>query len=498
MPPLLVKIPSNLVLSRTEEKETNKKPNKLKLQKPFICSSVFFFLKDFVDFVEYNNINEITNYSPDTIILDISFFEYLENDFLNNYHRIVYDIKNNLNVKIVTICDKPVEGVENLFIWNKNWNLKEMLNHFKKDLKINTTKKIKENKEYCVIQDLNTYDSLKEKYNELKQNYFYFVNCSNLNFKNLKDINYKITIDFNEFLNLNVLEINKTCCHKIICKIYLTSKNKMLLIENLKKIKEIKENLSVIFKIVPEIENYELFTFINFLENNKINYKITQNQNLKDNQNIIIALFEKYNTAEEINCLKERLSKEVLGYTINTTVENVIEYLFAFDRNYLDVYLDLIHLIDGYFTTEEIITHLTKLHKNHTKEEIEKETFNCINKLKQKNLIEKISENKINLETETQFHLKSVYPQRNELLLFYSGLEKGYFMINKSLNLKEIEKISKEIFYFLMFSKGIYYLREVGDKLHLLLGDCIDFSKDNYLKSTHKIYQLFKRYKLCR
>jgi hypothetical protein len=171
MPPLLVKIPSNLVLSRTEEKETNKKPNKLKLQKPFICSSVFFFLKDFVDFVEYNNINEIINYSPDTIILDVSFFEYLENDFLNNYYRIVSEIKNNLNVKIITICDKPVEGVENLFIWNKNWDLKEMLNHFKKDLKINTTKKIREDKEYSVTQDLKTYDSLKEEYKKLKQNY---------------------------------------------------------------------------------------------------------------------------------------------------------------------------------------------------------------------------------------------------------------------------------------------------------------------------------------
>ena len=71
-------------------------------------------------------------------------------------------------------------------------------------------------------------------------------------------------------------------------------------------------------------------------------------------------------------------------------------------------------------------------------------------------------------------------------------------MINTKFKTKDLEKITKDLFFFILFSKGIYYIREVSEKLHLLLGDCVEFSKDNYIKNTNKIYQMLKRYKLCK
>jgi hypothetical protein len=41
-------------------------------------------------------------------------------------------------------------------------------------------------------------------------------------------------------------------------------------------------------------------------------------------------------------------------------------------------------------------------------------------------------------------------------------------------------------------------LREIANKLHLLFKDTKEFSKENYLKSTNKIYNTLKHYGLCK
>lgn len=512
MSALLVTLPSHPLHPPNVEKENSRKPHRKSEIKPLILSSVSLFLKSYFAFFNlksFSDILEVVRISPEVILMDLSFYEYYEEDYFNNYKRFVFEIKERLpKTKIITLSNKYIEEIDCLFIYDNSWNEKTTITKFKKFIKqnkidisldINNCKYLNEDVEICVILDIKNYNLQKEYYRNKEIDYFYFVNYNDsFDLNCLENITYKLAVNFNQMLSLDLNTLTKSCCHQLVCSLLLDENTFLEFKENLSKIKQINNSIILQIKIVPIIDNNQIILeFLNYLDSINVNYQISRNLNeINKKQNILLSLLEKNKDNAD---LKKRMLSQIYYLSNNLNIEDIILILFELDNEYLDVYLDLIHLIDGHFTTEEIIAHLVRLHTIHTKEEIFKHAMNCLSILEKKNIITTSFENTNPEHKSNNIHLKSVYPQRCDLTLFYTGLEKGYFMINHNkLNLKELENISKDIFYFLMFSKGIYYLREVAYKLHLLLGDCTEFSKTNYLKTTQKIYHAFKRYKLCK
>jgi len=502
---LLINIPNYPLVPQNMDKEKNTCNTKKTNDGENLLSSVSFFLSCFFDclFLDSFSFSEIIQKKPAVIVLDLSYNRHLGDVFYNNYKKIISEINTNLpKTKIITIADKELKNTNNCFVFSCLWNNRKTKQEFIKFLKSKNIDVPMENKDNekikCdyVIQDINTYLINKEYYKKNKINYFDFINC-NCDFKYdaLVDITYRINIDIKDLLKIDLNSLEKSGCHEIICIIHLDEKNKDKLLEKQNKIKEINKRFSSKIEIIPETKNNNLVVdFMNFLDIEKIKYRFLKN---KHKTNLLFSLLEQHKSHEDFNFVKNRITKDI--YCINTTTEKIIETMFDIDSKNLAIYLDVIHLLDGHFTVEEVINHLIKLHPHSTKDEIITQTNNCLKILLQKKQITKTFEK---IETDenqkNQFHIKSVFPQKENLLLMYSGLEKGYFMINTKQRNKEIENISKEFFFFFLFSKGVYYIREIAEKLHLLLGDCAEFSKENYLKTTHKIYQIFKRYKLCK
>jgi hypothetical protein len=514
---LFVAFPNHPLLPPNVEIEKNKKPNrKNKQKKELLLSSIPFFLSssfafDFL-YLDSFAFSEIISKKPEIIIMDISFFKELGEDYLNNYYRIVQKIKETIPyTKIITISNKENKDCQNLFVYDIKDKEKTVCKKFKKYLKnlkikfpessFNLYNIVKEKFELCVVQDLMCFSNHIEIYKHPGLDFFYFFNyTADFDFDLLSEISYRIELSFEDMTSKNLEILPKTGCVEIICLFNLNEKNKIELQNKIKIISQIKNKLNLKFKIIPECKNNKnLIDVLNLLDYVKIDYQITKNQDSDSNQNILFSLVECFKDCiPETKDLKKRLTLDIYSISQNITLENLVNAIFELDNQYMDIYLDLIHLFDGYFTTEEIIGYLIKLHPRHTKEEIDSETQKCILFLEKKKLITKDKDYQTKPKLNNNFKLKSVLPQRTELQLLYSGSEKGYFMINTKLKLKDLEKISKDLFFFFIFSKGIYYIREVSEKLHLILGDCVEFSKDNYIKTTGKIYQTLKRYKLCK
>lgn len=514
---LFVAFPNNPLLPPNVEIEKNKKPyRKNKQKKDLLLSSIPFFLSSSFSFdffyLDAFYFSGIISKNPEIIILDISFFKEFGEDYLNNYYRIVQKIKETLsNTKIITISDKKLEDCDNLFVYDKNYSEKKFIAEFRRFLKnknidfINgsccISDILKEEFELCVVQDLVFFANHKDIYKKNKQDFFYFINYKpDFDLNLLSDTSYKIELTFEDIISKDQELLPRTGCIEIICLFNLNEKNKTELQNKIKTLSQLKNKLNLIFKIYPENQNNkDLIDILNLLDIEKIEYQITKNQNNGNNQTILFSLIEYFKEyLPESKDFKKRLTLDIYSISNNSTLGDLVESIFELDNQYMDIYLDLIHLFDGHFTTEEIIDHLIKLHPRHTKEEIALETKNCISFLENKKLITKSTDLKIEPKIKSNFNIKSVFPQREELLLLYSGSEKGYFMINTKFKTKDLEKITKDLFFFILFSKGIYYIREVSEKLHLLLDDCVEFSKDNYIKNTNKIYQMLKRYKLCK
>jgi hypothetical protein len=167
---LFVAFPNHPLLPPNVEIEKNKKPNrKNKQKKELLFSSIPFFLSssfafDFL-YLDSFAFSEIISKKPEIIIMDISFFKELGEDYLNNYYRIVQLIKETIpDTKIITTSNKENKDCQNLFVYDIKDKEKTICKDFKKylkNLKIELTESsfnlyniVKEKFELCVVQDL--------------------------------------------------------------------------------------------------------------------------------------------------------------------------------------------------------------------------------------------------------------------------------------------------------------------------------------------------------
>lgn len=484
MKTLVLAFPSYLLQLPNEGQENYKKPNKKKPKKELLVSSISFFLSSFFEmyYVLDLSFSEVVLKKPDVIYLDLYYYKELGEEYLNNYYKIVGNIKQKLpDTKIITISKENIKDAENICFWK---NEKETL----KDLREN---KIKET-DTCVVSDIKQYLEYEKTYKEKNINYFYFINhFEEFEIFNLKDIVYRLEMPYRNLKKTNIDDLTKNGCIEIITNITFDNK------KQIEEIKKIKEKIDVFLKInFKSLNNKEIVEIITTLDTEKIKYQILKHETKDYKQKAMFSLIDAFKEEKEIDKIKNRMSLEVYNVCKNCEINDLIDAILEMDTEYMDINLDFVHMLDAQFTVEEILIHLFKLHPRHTPKEIEKQITQSIQIFEKKKMISK-DVKETNIEKKNKFNLKCVYPQREEMLLLYSGFEKGYFMFPFSKT-KNIENISKEIFFFFIFSKGIYYTREIAEKLHLLFGECVEFSKENYLKSTQKIYRIFKRHKLCK
>jgi len=517
---LFVAFPSYPLLPPDAVIEKDNKPHKKRQKKEILLSSVPFFLSSSFSFellsLDSFSFSEVFKINPELVILDASYYNYLGEDYLNNYRRIVYELKEKLPLtKIVTISNQGLRDAENLFLYSKSEGKKEFTNRFigfLKEIGISDLEKAscclqvagegRGEQEVCLVQELVYFEKHSKYYREIGINYFYLLDFdASFDFYCLRDISYKLQLDFEDLELIDLRKLELSGCIAIVCNLELTTQSSTDFSKKIKSIKEIQEKMLFNLQITPKIgDNKTIVDFLNLLEKEKISYRILKSTQSKTTQNMLLSLIDNAkDNITDFECLKNRMSQDIYTIPKKLALENIIEAIFELDKQYLDIYLDLIHLLDGCFTTNEIIACLIKLHPNHSKEEITMQTTTCISSLEKKHLIFKLPEKDNQKKRKSILHLKSVFPQREDMLLMYSGSEMGYFMFcMKNMNALGIEKISKAVFFFFLFSKGIYYIREVADKLHLLFGDSQEFNKENYFKTTQRIYQLLKRYKLCK
>lgn len=494
---LFIALPKYPLLPPSGNKENCKISHKdFRQKKEILLSRFLFFCPYFFDFLYLSSFDvlEIVSKNPDVLLFDLSFCKELGKDYLNNYYRIISKIKEILpNLKIITLSEQKIEDIDTVFYKDLDKIIERKL-----EKKNKIIEEIKKNYDLCVIEDLKVYLKNIKKYKKEKIDYFYFTKYySDINFSQLGDINYKINLKLEDLLKIDLSKLTKNGCVEIIANFYL---NDSKIKEKIKEIKEINNKIKIKIEItLGDLENKKIIEILNLLDLEKINYSIKQNEITEIKQKILFTLIDDFKkNKKELEEIKNRISTEIYCVSKNTTIEEIMEAIFELNTDCIAIYLDLIHMLDGHFTIEEILDYLVKLHRKYTKEEMEKKIKKCLIFLEKKELITKNKDSSYKKINEKKYNVKFAFPQREELVLLYSGAEKGYFMLNTKLKTRSLEKISKEIFFFFLFSKGIYYIREIAEKMHCLFGDCVEFSKENYLKTTEKIYKTFKRYKLCK
>jgi hypothetical protein len=506
------------LIPKAEIEDIDKEPNSnYQKQNPLLIPSFPFFLNScsflFLDYelivskkprTLNSCIDLIVSKKPKNIIFDLSETCYFE-DHKINIINIIQKIKILYpNIKI-GIIDKDLLEIGDNIITKKQLLTGEFYQKNQNKIKdiIKYTKR--ESRTLMVVQDLVCLDNAKE---ALKQEcyYFWFFNFKDRNLQDLQKLK-KDYFDLEFILNINYksASINsfkelKNCgLEKAIIDLPLTAQ---LLNDNKLKdeLKEITTICKIELAISPknlENNNLEFLNFLEFLEQEEIAYKIEQTnqvnkQHCKNFENAVLISF--INNNQEI---LSRLKQEIPVISKKTTFENIVDFILKTESKYLELYIDIVHFLDGLFTKDEIIEYLKKLYPNTKKEKLEKIVYDFINILEKELFIDYINKKQTgNLKPKIEkSHYLSVFPRRENQLLIYSDSEKGYIF---GENTKNIEEVPCDIFFFFVFSKGVFVLKEVASKLRLLFKDTKKYSKENYLKTTKKIYETLKHYRLCK
>ncbi|HNW05526.1 MAG TPA: hypothetical protein PK655_00080 [archaeon] len=490
-------IPPYFPLIATEDENIDKEPNN-DLPKPLLLMPYFpFSLKSFsflfLDFEIMHSkkpktldscLELIMKQKPKKIV-----FDFLQEQQFEKYNQNLQ----NIIEKIKTLYPEiKIEELKN----NKEGNFEE------KNLE-----KIKEIRKYAVrneqklfvIQDL---ANLKDVYKILNQEIydFWFFNFRSHSLKEILklkkdyfDLNYYLTCDFEKLNCQDARLLSENGLEKLYLKLKINNKSFDCFSEHLEKLKNISSFCKIELTIIPEIseiKNIELIDFLNTLDLEKIKYTIKQTTRKIETKTEFInfGVLALLNALEKKEELKKRLI-EIPKIKDKTTFEQIISFIFKTEKKYLEFYIDIIHFLDGFFTKEEIIDYLNRLHPETKKENIEKIVYNFISLLEKEMFIDYVDSKK-----EQKSHYISALPRNNNLFYMYSCSQKGY-ILGKN---QKLEEVPKDVFFFFVFSKGIFMLREIANKLRLLFKDKKEFSKDNYLKSTEKIYNTLKQYGLCK
>ncbi len=469
---------------------------------PFFLKSFSFLCLDFElsvskrPYTLSSCLEIILSQKPDKIIFDLTVDKSFE-----NYHINLENIVQKIRVFLPKI---KIEFLENIRI-EKTERFQE-----KNQVKIQEIiKYIKRNEqELFVVQDL---VQIKEIYKILNQeNYgFWFYNFKQIHIKeiiklkkNYFDLNFLLSCNY---LDISVEEVKTLAGHgleKLIIQLNSDCEFLNCFQEHFEKIESISNCCKLKINIYPnlsQINNQSFVEFLNLLDSRNLEYQIMQTTGKIENKKEFInfGVISLLSSLDKDKGIIKRL-KEIPIIPEKKTVEHIIDFILRTENKYLEFYIDIAHFLDGFFTKEEIIDYLNKLHPNTKKENLEKIVYECINLLEKEMFVDYLNSKKEvskNQAEEPKSHYVSVFPRLNNLFLMYSGSEKGYIF---GKNTKKLEEVPRDIFFFFVFSKGIFVLKEVAHKLHLLFKDTKEFSTENYLKSTKKIYNTLKHYGLCK
>lgn len=492
-------IPPYFPLIAAEDENIDKEPNNNSPKPPLFMPYFPFSLNSFsflsLDFELFSSkkpktlascLELIMKQKPQKIIFDYLEGKYFEN-YNQNFQNIIEKIKTVYpNIKIEALKKKTCRDEK-----FKEKNLQKIT-----DIQKYTQRK---EQKFIVVQDLMDLPEIK---NILTQEIydFWFYNYRSSALKEILklkkdyfDLNYYLTCDFEALSFEDAKLLAENGLEKIYLELKINNNYFACFSEQLEKLKNISCFCKIHLTIIPEIsqiENIELIDFLNTLDIEKIEYSIKQTARKIETKTEFInfGVLSLLCALEKKEELKERL-KETPKIKDKTTFEQIISFLFKTEKKYLEFYIDIVHFLDGFFTKEEIIYYLNRLHPETKKDNIEKIFYNFISLLEKEMLIDYIDSKKNH-----NSHYISALPKINNLFLMYSGSQKGYILGKNN----KLEEVPKDVFFFFVFSKGIFMLREIANKLHLLFKDTKEFSKENYLKSTNKIYNTLKHYGLCK
>lgn len=489
-------IPPYFPLIVAEDENNNKEPNNdlpqtplLMPYFPFSLNSFSFLSLDFeISFFKKSKtldscIELIIRQKPKKIVFDYKYEQHFEN-YNQNLQNIIEKIKILYpKIKIEKLKDQKENNCSEK-------NLKKI-----KEIKKHT---IRNEQKLLVVQDLMNLKNINKILN-LEIYNFWFVNYKPLYITEILklkrdyfDLNYYLTCNFENLTSKDAKLLSENGLEKLYLELKINNKSFACFSEHLEKLKEISSFCKVKLIIVPEIsqiKNIELIDFLNTLDLEKIKYTIKQTTTKIETKTEFInfGVLSLLNALEKKEELKKRII-ETPKIKDKTTFEQIISFIFKTEKKYLEFYIDIIHFLDGFFTKEEIIDYLNRLHPGTKKEKIEKIVYNFISLLEKEMFVEYLD------SKEKNSHYISALPRNNNLFYMYSCSQKGYILGNN----QKLEEVPKDIFFFFVFSKGIFMLREIANKLHLLFKDTNKFNKENYLKSTKKIYNTLKHYGLCK
>ncbi|MBU1203582.1 MAG: radical SAM protein [Nanoarchaeota archaeon] len=179
--------------------------------------------------------------------------------------------------------------------------------------------------------------------------------------------------------------------------------------------------------------------------------------------------------------------------------------------------LDIIHLVDGVYAVDEIKNKIRELYPKLDEKYLNNEVNICLEELRKNGLIDSFGNPNLNRTIAKDISISSYRlkcknvgsnnlktPKRKEnILLFWDGIDQRY--VYAPLN-KEVIKIKtcfyknipKDVFEFLILSKGVFSIQEISKRLYKLFRENNGFKNLRQAKETTKeIYQSCKKSKLC-
>jgi len=497
-------IPPYYLLDPPVKEDNNKNPNNKLQTTPLLMPYFPLFLKPssflFLDFEilisgEPRTLSScleiIIAQKPQKLIFNLSQGKYFE-DYNINMQNIIEKIKiNHPEIKIELLKKENCGGYRE----ENQKKIEEIIKYTKRN-----------SQKLMVAQDLMCLRNINKILNsEIYDFWFYNFQKSAIKEiiklkKDYFDLCFYLTCDFEEISFEEIDLLKENGLEKLFLEIKIDCEFLTCFEKHLEKIKKISKLCKLRVKAIPnlsQINNIGIIEFLNHLEEEKIEYSIKHNTKKIETK----KEFANFGTLSLISALEKKDEiakrlKETLIIREKTTFEQIIDFLLRTENKYLEFYIDIVHFLDGFFTKEEIIEYLKKLHPKSKKENLQKIVYECINLLEKEMFIDYLDSKTQNLpKINNCSHYVSVFPRLNNLFLMYSGSEKGYIF---GKNTSVIEEVPKDIFFFFVFSKGIFVLKEVANKLHLLFKDTKEFSKENYLKTTKKIYNTLKHYGLCK
>lgn len=479
-----------------EDEKNNNEPNSDLPQTPLLMPYFPFSLNSFsflsLDFEISSSkktktlascIELIIKQKPQKIV-----FDYMQEQHFESYNQNLQNI------------------IEKIKILNPEIKIEELKDNKESNCSEKNLKKIKEIKKHTIrneqklliVQDLMNLKNINKILNLEIYNiwFFNFKPSSTKEIIKLKkdyfDLKFHLTCDFEKLTCKDAKLLSENGLEKLYLELKINKKSFDCFSEYLEKLKEISSFCKVKLTIIPEIsqiKNIELIDFLNTLDLEKIKYTIKQTATKIETKTEFVnfGVLSLLNALEKKEELKKRI-KETPKIKDKTTFEQIISFIFKTEKKYLEFYIDIIHFLDGFFTKEEIIDYLNRLHPGTKKEKIEKIVCDFITLLEKEMFVDYLD------SKEKNSHYISALPRNNNLFYMYSCSQKGYILGNN----QKLEEVPKDVFFFFVFSKGVFMLKEIANKLHLLFKDTNKFSKENYLKSTKKIYNTLKHYGLCK